>query len=218
MTSPPTLFALCDAPRPVPAEGLPDGLAYQADIIGPDEEAQLVAEIAGLPFAKFRFHGQEAERRIVSFGWAYDFVRRRLDPAPPIPPFLLPLRAKVAALAGLEPDAFEQAIALEYQPGAGIGWHKDRPQFECVAGVSLLASCPFRFRRRTDEGWARATLRPAPRSAYVLAGEARDAWEHSIPPLDALRYSVTFRNFRPEARAALAAPQLGRAPAANTTG
>ncbi|AYV49683.1 hypothetical protein CFHF_19990 [Caulobacter flavus] len=119
-----------------------------------------------------------------------------LEPAAPIPDVLLPLRAKVAALAGRDPEAFRQALAIEYAPGAGIGWHRDRPQCEIVAGVSLGSSCPFRFRRRRDEGFERATLRPAPRSAYLLTGPSRETWEHSIPPVEVLRYSVTFRTFR----------------------
>jgi alkylated DNA repair dioxygenase AlkB len=88
-------------------------------------------------------------------------------------------------------------MVIEYAPGAGIGWHRDRPQFEVIAGVSLLASCPFRLRRKVGQGWERATLRPAPRSLYILAGSAREDWEHSIPAVEALRYSVTFRTFRP---------------------
>lgn len=196
MNSQPSLFDLPDAPRPAPATGLPEGLIYRPDLIDEAEEAALAGEIAALPFAPFQFHGYEGNRRVVSFGWAYDFARQVLEPAKPIPPFLLPLRAKVAALAGRDPEDFAQALAIEYAPGAGIGWHRDRPQFEIIAGVSLLASCPFRFRRRLGDGFERRTLRPAPRSAYLLTGQARQVWEHSIPPVEALRYSVTFRTFR----------------------
>lgn len=191
-----SLFDLPDTPRAAPASGLPEGLAYQPDLIDADQGAALVASIAALPFAPFQFHGYEGLRRVVSFGWAYDFSRQVLEPARPIPVFLLPLRAKVAALAGRDPGDFKQALAIEYAPGAGIGWHRDRPQFEIVAGVSLLSSCPFRFRKSIGERWERKTLRPAPRSAYVLTGPAREIWEHSIPPVETLRYSVTFRTFR----------------------
>ena len=191
-----SLFDLPDTPRAAPASGLPEGLLYQPDLIDAEQEAALVARIAALPFAPFQFHGYEGLRRVVSFGWAYDFARQVLEPARPIPDFLLPLRAKVAALAGRAPEDFKQALAIEYAQGAGIGWHRDRPQFEIIAGVSLLSSCPFRFRKAAGERWERKTLRPAPRSAYVLTGPARQIWEHSIPPVEALRYSVTFRTFR----------------------
>lgn len=191
-----SLFDLPDAPRAAPPSGLPEGLIYQPDLIAPDEETTLVAAIAELGFKPFQFQGYEGNRRVVSFGWAYDFARQVLEPATPLPDFLAPLRAKVAAMAGRDPEEFAQALVIEYAPGAGIGWHRDRPQFEIVAGVSLLSSCPFRFRRPEGQGWTRATLRPAPRSAYVLTGPAREVWEHSIPPVEALRYSVTFRTFR----------------------
>ncbi|PZR36684.1 alpha-ketoglutarate-dependent dioxygenase AlkB [Caulobacter segnis] len=196
MSDQPSLFALTDAPRAAPAAGLPEGLLYQADAIGPAQEAQVAQAIAALPFKPFQFHGYEGARRVVSFGWAYDFARQVLEPAEPIPAFLMPLRDRVAALAKVPPEAFQQALAIEYAPGAGIGWHRDRPQFDIVAGVSLLSSCPFRFRRKVGERFERATLRPAPRSAYVLTGPARTQWEHSIPPVEALRYSVTFRTVR----------------------
>ena len=199
MSDQPSLFDLPDAPAVPPAAPLgelPEGLIYREALIDAAEEAALAQAIAALPFKPFQFHGYEGNRRVVSFGWAYDFARQVLEPAEAIPDFLLPLRARVAALAGRDPEDFRQALAIEYAPGAGIGWHRDRPQFEIVAGVSLLASCPFRFRRKTGARWQRATLRPAPRSAYVLTGPARTEWEHSIPPLEALRYSVTFRTFR----------------------
>ncbi|AYV47553.1 alpha-ketoglutarate-dependent dioxygenase AlkB [Caulobacter flavus] len=196
MTHQPDLFAMADAPRPAPATGLPQGLAYQPDLIDADEEAALVAAICALPFQPFQFHGYEGNRRVVSFGYAYDFARQVLEEVEPIPAFLLPLRAKVASLAGRAPEDFRQVLVLEYAPGAGIGWHRDRPQFDIVAGVSLLSSCPFRLRRRAGGRFERVTMRPAPRSAYVLTGPARDDWEHSIPPVEALRFSVTFRTFR----------------------
>jgi alkylated DNA repair dioxygenase AlkB len=195
MTRQPSLFDLQDTPPP--AGALPEGLVYKPDLIGTDEEAALAGEIAALPFAPFQFHGYEGARRVVAFGWDYRFARQALEPAPPIPDFLQALRAKVAAVAGGDPDIFQQAMVIEYAPGAGIGWHRDRPQFEVIAGVSLLASCPFRLRRKVGQGWERATLRPAPRSLYILAGPAREDWEHSIPAVEALRYSVTFRTFRP---------------------
>jgi alkylated DNA repair dioxygenase AlkB len=74
-----------------------------------------------------------------------------------------------------------------------MGWHVDRPMFGDVVGVSLLAPARLRFRRRRGIGWDRFTLRPEPRSAYILGGEARHDWEHSVAPVETMRYSITFR-------------------------
>lgn len=191
MASQPDLFG-----TPLPAR--PEGFAYAADAVTLVEEAALVAEIERLPFRRFQFHGHEGNRRTVSFGRRYDFGDRRLHEAGEIPAWLTPLRDRAAAFAGVSPDAFAHALVTEYAPGAGIGWHRDRPEFGVVAGVSLLTACPFRFRRRTGESWERMTVRAEPRSIYRLDGPARTEWEHSIPPLEALRYSVTFRTLRRE--------------------
>jgi alkylated DNA repair dioxygenase AlkB len=172
----------------------PEGLTFREDFISPQEEATLVGAVETLPFAPFQFQGWEGKRETVSFGWRYDFSAARMDPAPPIPGFLLPLRARAADFAGLAEDAFEQALVIRYGAGAGIGWHRDRPVFDTVVGVSLLSPCVLRFRRRRGRGFDRFSLGAAPRSAYLLTGEIRHGWEHSIAPLEVLRYSVTFRN------------------------
>jgi alkylated DNA repair dioxygenase AlkB len=171
----------------------PPGLRYWPDAITPEAEAALAAELAALPFQPFDFHGHQGNRRVVSFGLRYDYGRQAVEPAPGLPGFLLPLRARIAALADLPADAFAQALINEYAPGAGIGWHRDRPQFGVVAGVSLLAPCVLRFRRQVGEKWQRISVALAPRSAYLLTGPARHEWQHSITPMDALRYSITFR-------------------------
>jgi alkylated DNA repair protein (DNA oxidative demethylase) len=169
------------------------GLIYRADLLTAAEESRLVAHIRPLDFAPFEFQGWEGKRRTVSFGWAYDFNDSRLREAPSIPDFLLPLRDRAAALARVEPASFVHALVIEYDVGAGIGWHRDRPAFGVVAGVSLLAPCTLRFRRREGKRFARVSLELAPRSAYVLTGAVRHEWEHSIAPMEVLRYSVTFR-------------------------
>jgi len=174
----------------------PPGFVYQADFLSREEEAELAAWLAGLPFAPFLFQGYEARRRVVSFGWKYDFSRSHLEKADDIPEELLAVRARAADLAGLRPDDLQQVLLNEYLPGAPIGWHRDRPVFAQVAGISLLSPCAFRFRRRVGEGFERKTLTLAPRSAYVLDGPSRTEWEHSIPPVAEHRYSITFRNFK----------------------
>jgi alkylated DNA repair dioxygenase AlkB len=184
----PTLF---DAPPT-----LPEGLVYRPDLITPAEEQALVAAFAGLPFKPFEFQGYLGKRRTVSFGLRYDHNDRSLSRAVEAPAFIEPLREKAAAFAGLKAEELQHVLVVEYEPGAPIGWHRDRPEFAEVVGVSFLAEAPFRFRRRQDKGWDRALLTLEPRSVYLIDGPARTEWEHSIPPLDALRYSVTFRRLR----------------------
>jgi alkylated DNA repair dioxygenase AlkB len=179
-----------------PDSSLPEGFRYQTGVLSKDAEAALVERFKDLPFKEFEFHGFLGKRRIVSYGWKYDYGAQYLRPVADIPDFLLPAREAAARFAGMNPDAFQQALVTEYTPGAAIGWHKDKPQFGEVIGLSLLSPCTFRFRRKTGSSWQRASLTVEPRSAYLLQGAARDAWEHSIPGVERLRYSMTFRNFR----------------------
>jgi len=178
------------------APALPPGFRYGPDLITPDDEWTLIDAIQHFAFANFAFHGFVGQRRTVSFGWRYDFDHARLEQADAIPPALLPLRDRAAAFAGLPPDDLAHVLVTEYTQGAAIGWHRDRPDFGDVIGISLASPCNFRFRRRSAAGWDRASLTLAPRSAYLLHGPSRTEWEHSIPGVDALRYSVTFRTLR----------------------
>lgn len=176
---------------------LPDGMRYREQVISAEDERMLAAFIASLPLQPFEFVGGfQGNRRVVSFGWRYDFNAHQLQKTDDIPRELVGLRQTAARFAGMAAEAFQQVLVTEYAPGAGIGWHKDRPVFGEVVGVSLLAPCRFRLRRKTGATWERASLVAQPRSAYLLSGIARTQWEHSIPALDRLRYSVTFRNFR----------------------
>ena len=188
------LFAGPAAPEP----GLPEGFRYAADVITAKDEADLLLHIRELPFREFEFHGYTGKRRVVSFGWKYDFSGRRLLKVDDIPDFLLALRASAARFAGMPPDAFQHALVTEYRPGAAIGWHRDKAEFGEIIGISLLASCVFRLRRTVSDGWERVNIVADPRSAYLLSGPSRSEWEHSIPGVNALRYSVTFRNLREE--------------------
>lgn len=183
--------------RPAPGPKLPPGFAYAPEFMSAGEAQALAAWLATLPFQAFQFRGYEGKRRVVSYGWKYDFTRSHLDRADDMPGELLAVRARAAAFAGLAPDDLQQCLLNEYLPGAPIGWHRDRPIFEKVVGISLLAPCSLRLRRRVGDGFERTGLQLAPRSIYAITGEARTAWEHSIPPVTAHRYSITFRNFRP---------------------
>jgi alkylated DNA repair dioxygenase AlkB len=184
-----------------PGAALLDGFEYRPGLVTPEQEAELVERFQALEFKPFEFHGYFGNRRVVSFGWQYDFAASRVRPAQDLPAFLLPLRDHAAVFAGLDPMALEHALVTEYSPGAGIGWHRDRPVFDDVIGISLAAPCRFRLRRKQGTTWQRAALTLEPRSAYLLRGPVRRNWEHSIPPVEHLRYSVTFRSKAPAAGA-----------------
>ena len=172
------------------------GFKYHDEFIDREHEHRLVEHIRELPFREFDFHGYKGKRRVVSFGWQYEYSGAgALRKAREIPPFLLGLQEFAASFAGLEANDFQHALVTEYGPGAGIGWHRDKPVFGKVVGVSLLAPCVLRFRKRMKKGdkWERVNVFAKPRSAYLLSAAARSEWQHSILRVDSLRYSITFR-------------------------
>jgi alkylated DNA repair dioxygenase AlkB len=180
----------------------PPGFHYRDDFIDAAEEAALLDEIGRVEFANFELRGVVAKRRVAFFGASYDQGEAQ---SPRIPDFLKPVMIRAAAWAGVDPDAFAMALINEYRAGAPIGWHRDAPQYDIVAGISLVSSCRMRFRPyvspgATPTGGRRTATHEivlAPRSAYLLTGDARSAYEHSIPPVAELRYSITFRTLRP---------------------
>jgi alkylated DNA repair dioxygenase AlkB len=169
------------------------GLRYGEEVIGEAEQEVLIERLIATDLSPFRFHGWLGNRKTRSFGWRYDFDDASFAATEAIPGWLLPLRETAAAFAGIEPSEFLHVLLARYDPGAGIGWHRDRDVFEQVVGLSLAAPATLRFRRRRPGGFDRANLDVAPRSAYLLSGEARWDWEHSIVPGDDLRFSITFR-------------------------
>lgn len=174
----------------------PEGFRYQADVLPHEEERELVERVRELPLKEFEFHGYVGKRRVLSYGWHYDFSDARLRPTDQIPPFLQKLRERAAAFAGLATEDLPHALITEYGPGAAIGWHRDKGVFGDVVGISLLSPCVFRLRRKAGSTWERYSLTVEPRSAYLLRGDSRTGWEHSIPGVEALRYSITFRSLR----------------------
>ena len=170
-----------------------EGFRYQDGLFSDAEEKGFVRGFEGLPFKPFEFHGYLGNRRVISFGWRYDYGGAQLRRAEAMPEFLTPLRQIAARFAGVEADAFAHTLVTEYAPGAGIGWHRDKAQFGKVVGLSFCSPCRLRFRRKQGERWERRAVDVAPRSGYLLDGAARHVWEHSIAPMAALRYSVTFR-------------------------
>ncbi|WP_184381001.1 alpha-ketoglutarate-dependent dioxygenase AlkB [Rhizobium sp. BK619] len=172
---------------------LPPGFRYQPDIVPKEVQSDLLRELPQLPLKPFDFHGFEGKRRVVSYGWKYDFDTQQVRRTEDVPPFLLPVRSMAAAFAGIAPDQLRQALIAEYAPGAPIGWHRDKNVFGRIVGVSLLSACTLRLRHRAGDKWERISVIAEPGSAYVLSGPARSEWEHSIPPVDQLRYSITFR-------------------------
>jgi alkylated DNA repair dioxygenase AlkB len=171
---------------------VPEGLRYATDFVSFAAEQELIAQIASLPLQPFQFGPYEGKRRVASFGYRYDYTLRRLQEADPIPQWLIPLIARVEDFDGAE-TRVRQVLCTEYDTGVGIGWHRDKPHFDRIFGLSLGSPCKFRFRRRAGEKWERFTLDAEPRSVYLMQGPARQQWEHSIPAVEAPRYSITFR-------------------------
>jgi alkylated DNA repair protein (DNA oxidative demethylase) len=162
--------------------------------VTPDEEQALTGAIDAAQLSPFRFHGWLGKRLTASYGWRYDFDTGGFGPTDALPDWLLPVHAKAARLSGLEPEALVQALVLRYDPCAGIGWHRDRPVFEHVLGISLGAAAVMQFRRRLPGGFDRMSVLLPPRSIYHLTGEARHQWEHSIAGMAMPRWSITFRS------------------------
>jgi alkylated DNA repair dioxygenase AlkB len=197
---------------------LPEGFLYQPDFLALEEEADLLRAIAREPFEAMDYHGFKARRRTVEFGLEYDFGTHRTSATRGFPAYILPLRERAAAFAGLEPAELVEAIFIEYPPGAPIGWHRDAPQFGTVIGISLLHAARMRLKpysakasrsgsrtKNVVNSVAAAATKQAvisvtlePRSIYVLRGAARWQWQHSVPPVEELRYSITFRTLRAE--------------------
>ena len=178
------------------AHSSPSGFSYWPDAVSRSEENAWVRQLEALPFKPFVFHGYLGKRRIVSFGWRYDYAGRALRASDPIPASGTALRQRgCRRCRQADVRRLQQALITEYDTGVTIGWHRDKPMFEDVVALSFLSNCRLRLRRKQGARWERWSTDIAPRSIYRLSGPARHEWEHSIPPVEGLRYSVTFRSF-----------------------
>ena len=176
------------------------GLSAQDGFVCRQDEVGLIDAIDAQALTPFKFQQWTGKRLTCSFGWSYDFQSGEIDRADPMPEWLLAIRDRAAAFAGLNGDDLVQALIIRYDPGAGIGWHRDRPIYEHVIGISLGQPATMRFRRKIDERWQRASLPLEPQGIYHLAGEVRHGWEHSIAPMEKQRHSITFRSFSERGR------------------
>jgi alkylated DNA repair dioxygenase AlkB len=174
----------------------PEGIVYRPELLSVEEEAELVERLSSLRFDPIVLHGQAAKRTGRHYGLDYDYGAREPMPGEPVPRWLLPVRAKAAELAGHDPEELVEILVQRYPPGATIGWHRDAPAFGTVIGVSLGGYSRLRFQRGKRERRRVWEVQLEPRSGYVLTGEARRSWEHSIPPTKELRYSITLRTLR----------------------
>ena len=190
------------APASLFGADIPEGFLHRDDFVTVEEESALLAETQQIEFSTFEMRGVVARRRVAFFGLSYD---KGDAPSRPLPEFLFALRTRLAAWAGVEPNAFAMSLINEYRPGAPIGWHRDAPQYGIVAGLSLLSPCRMRLRPYLSPGDAatqkirRVTTHEItllPRSGYVMTGKSRSHYEHSIPAVEQLRYSITFRTLR----------------------
>ena len=175
----------------------PKGLRYVPEFVSRETERELISRIAELPLQPFQFGAFEGNRRVKSFGFRYDNTAQKMLEAEPIPEWLHAIARSVEGFGDLPAGSVRQMLCTDYDVGVGIGWHRDKPHFDKVFGLSLGGPCKFRLRHRVGEKWQRYAFDAAARSIYMMDGESRQIWEHSIPPLAQRRYSITFRTMRP---------------------
>ena len=176
---------------------LPEGFHYLPDFLSIGEERAILERLDALTFGAVEMHGIVAKRKVLHFGWRYGYESWNITPGETIPDWLLPLRERAAGLMEETAEKIEEILLSQYPPGAGIGWHRDAPMFGSkVVGVSLLGPCRLRFQRKRGVTRDVSESQLDPRSAYLLSGQARLMWQHSIPPTKVLRYSITFRTLK----------------------
>ena len=184
------------------AAKVPDGFIYHRNFISEAEEPELIREIQSLHLKSFKYYQFTGKRRIASFGWQYEFGKSEITTAPDMPAFLLPVRIRAGTLFNIDPNSLMQTSIIEYSTGSPIGWHRDISQFGVVVGISLGAACRMRFRKynrvrsRSLKRDEILSIELEPRSLYLMSGASRELWQHSIPPVKDLRYSIMMRTLR----------------------
>jgi alkylated DNA repair dioxygenase AlkB len=184
------------------AAKVPDGFIYRQNFISEAEEQALIREIQSVQLASFQYYQFTGKRRLASFGWQYEFGKNEITRAPDMPAFLLPLRTRAGKLFDIDPNSFSQSSIIEYSIGSPIGWHRDIAHFGVVVGISLGAACRMRFRKyhrvraKNSKRDETLSIELQPRSIYLMSGASRELWQHSIPPVKALRYSIMMRTLR----------------------
>jgi alkylated DNA repair dioxygenase AlkB len=133
----------------------PAGLRYQPEFVSRASESELISRISELPLQPFQFGAFEGKRRVASFGFRYDYTLERIQAADPIPAWLTSIARSVETFGNLPAGSVRQILCTEYDVGVGIGWHRDKPHFDRIFGLSLGASCKFRFRRAAGDKWER---------------------------------------------------------------
>lgn len=179
----------------------PPGFIYIPDFITKEDESELYKEVSGIELHTFMFQGFEAKRKVASFGYDYSFEKAKLTRGKEIPPAFNKLIGMVAGELKISPDDFAELLVTQYPPGSVINWHRDAPPFDIIAGISLMADCTFRLRPHKEAVRSRKTVISFPvhrRSLYIIQGESRTDWQHSISPVKAERYSITLRTLRPD--------------------
>jgi alkylated DNA repair dioxygenase AlkB len=175
------------------------GLQYQSNFLSLTEEAQLLEVVRTLPLHPAKYKEYTARRQVVSFGGSYDFDTNTLRSGMALDERLVPLRDRVASWFGVQREQLVQVLVAEYAPGTPLGWHRDVPDFEAIAGVSLGNEAVLRLRPYPPDAAAKrqvVQLDVAARSIYRMEGAARWAWQHCVPPVKAQRWSITFRTPR----------------------
>ena len=184
------------------AAKVPDGFIYRRNFISEAEEQELIREIQSLHLTSFKYYQFTGKRRIASFGWQYEFGKSEITTAPDMPGFLWPVRIRAGTLFNIDPNSLMQTSIIEYSTGSPIGWHRDIPHFGVVLGISLGAACRIRFRKYNRVRSKKLnrdeilSIELQPRSIYLMSGASRESWQHSIPPVKELRYSIMMRTLR----------------------
>ncbi|WP_207422151.1 alpha-ketoglutarate-dependent dioxygenase AlkB [Desertivirga brevis] len=177
----------------------PSGFRYVPNFISKEEEDTLLSLVSALELHTFKFQGYKAKRKVVSYGCDWSFETRTLSKGKNIPADFNGIIEKVASFIPLDSKEIEELLVTEYPDGSVINWHRDAPPFDIIAGISLLTDCKFRFRPYEKSEQTRSSIISIPlqrRSLYIIEGEARIDWEHSIAPVTTKRFSITLRTLR----------------------